>query len=190
MIKSFLKRLAGLILFLVLAGCGSKNERQVIEYKPLEDLNYTIDSITAGTPLKLIAYSGGTPNTKDDIYYFQFIGVDEKNSDTIRILSTLISYPDEASVAGKTYTLTSQYNPGKRISDAVFYPQDSMQNMLINVSASQIPESIAEDLKKIDDPGIKSLTKKQWVAINKSIDIFERNYKTVIGVLHFNETPF
>lgn len=190
MIKFFKNWLPGFILFLVLAGCGSKSDRQVIEFKPLEDLNYTMDSIPAGTPLKLIAYSGGVPNTEEEIYYFQFIGVDEQNSDTIRILSTLISFTDEKSATGKTYTPTSQYNPGKRIIDAVFYPQDSIQNMLINLSVPEIPESIAEELKKIDGAGSKNVTKKQLVAINKSIDIFEKNYKTVKGVLHFNESPW
>ena len=190
MIKSCTNRLSGFILFLVLAGCNSKSDRQVIEFKPLEDLNYTMDSIPAGTPLKLIAYSGGVPNTEDEVYYFQFIGVDERNSDTMRILSTLISFTDAASVSGKTYTPTSQYNPDKRISDAVFYPQDSIKNLLINLSVPGIPESVVQELKKIDETGSKNLSKKQYVAINKSIDIFEKNYKTVIGVLHFTETPW
>ena len=177
------------ILFM-LAACNSKKHEQVIEFKKLEEMNYTMDSIVPGTPLKLIAYSGGIPSNKDVVYYYQFIGVDEKNNDTVRILSAMISYDDEKSVIGKIYTPTSEYDPSKRKLSAEFYPQDSIANMLINLSSPEIIDGLpAENLEKIKEAANIRIMKEQLVAVNKSIDIFENNYKTVIGVLHFSDRP-
>lgn len=182
--------LCSLNMVFLLVACNRKKHEQVIEFKKLEDMRYTTDSIEPGTPLKLIAYSGGIPSNKDVIYYYQFIGVDEKNNDTIRILSAIISYDDEKSVAGKIYTPTSEYDPSKSKLSVKFYPQDSIANMVINLSSPEIVDGLpADNLEKIKEAANSRIIKDQLVAVNKSIDIFENNYKTVIGVLHFNDKP-
>ena len=146
------------VIFSSFCQCRSKPDfnGQKIVFTPLNENSFVMDSLPGGTLLDLIAYSGGKKNTKDDIYYYQFIGVNKENGDTIRILSTIISVPDEKDPANKIYSPTSQYDPKKRILSTVYYPQDSSHR----------------------------------IAIDKSIDIFQRNYKTVFGVLHFDEIPW
>jgi len=164
---------------------------QEITFKPVKEFNFTPGTLPAGTTLDLIAFSGGKANTKDKVYYYQFIGVDPANGDTIRILSTLISVPDETDAAKKIYTPTSQYDFAKRIVSAIFYPQDSTHDVSINL----ISETIDNENKEMDLDNIKSALenkrlKNEFVVVNKSIDIFANEYKTVFGVLHFTERPW
>lgn len=164
---------------------------QQIEFTPLNETSFVMDSIPAGIVIDLIAYSGGKKNTKDDIYYYQFIGVNKSNHDTIRILSTIISVPDEKDPANKIYSPTSQYDPKKRILSTIYYPQDSSHRIAIDLSGitayvDNRDTNISRMLSTLENPGKKN----EFVVINKSIDIFQRNYKTVFGVLHFEEIPW
>jgi hypothetical protein len=188
-------RIVSVSFFILSSFCQCKSKAdfdgQEVEFKPLNETSFVMDSIPGGTLLNLIAYSGGRKNTKDDIYYFQFIGVNKQNDDTIRILSTIISVPDEKNPANKIYSPTSQYNPEKRILSAIYYPQDSSHRTAINLSGvtayvDNRDTNIARILSTLENAGKKN----EFVVINKSIDIFQRNYKTVFGVLHFDEIPW
>jgi hypothetical protein len=55
-------------------------------YTRLSELNYKMITIQEGTKIRLLSCSGGACNTINPIY-FQFIGIDQKTRDTIRILT-------------------------------------------------------------------------------------------------------
>ena len=181
------------IIFSSFSQCRNKADfdGQKIEFTPLNETSFVMDSIRGGTLLDLIAYSGGKKNTKDDIYYYQFIAVNKENGDTIRVLSTIISVPDEKDPANKIYSPTSQYDPKKRILSTIYYSQDSSHRIAIDMSGitayvDNRDTNISRMLSTLENPGKKN----EFVVINKSIDIFQRNYKTVFGVLHFDEIPW
>ena len=55
-------------------------------YTRLSELHYNMITIPEGTQIRLLSFSGGTCNTINPIYV-QFIGIDQKTEDTIRILA-------------------------------------------------------------------------------------------------------
>jgi hypothetical protein len=182
----------GLFICYFFSQCKAKSEYdgQDIEFKPLKEFSFTPALIPVGTPLDLIAYSGGKANTEDEIYYYQFIGVDKKN-DTFRILSTIISVYDDKDAANKIYTPTSQYDPEKRVASAIFYPQDSTNKLAIDFSSSELSgDNKDSNFSKINSVLEGRIKKSEFVVINKSMDIFLRDYKTAFGVLHFKEIPW
>jgi hypothetical protein len=177
-----------LLVCLLFAQCKS-GSRQDIEFIPIGEFDYTPATVKAGTPIDLIAFSGGKANKEGEVYYYQFIGIDAKNGDTLRILSTFISVADDEDNANKIYIATSEYDAEKRITSAIFYPQDSTHELPIDFSAAGLAgdTSDLDKMKSVVQHGIK---KREYVIINKSIDIFENNYKTVFGILHFTERPY
>src|ERR1700753_3667382 len=67
-------------------------EKQDFEYIPLTDYKYTPAKVDAGTPTRVIAWSGGKDSDKDTIYYCQFITINSSNGDPVRVLASLISF--------------------------------------------------------------------------------------------------
>ena len=178
----------------LLAECKNKKDYdgQEIEFKPLSEFSYTPGSIPAGTTVNLIAYSGGKANEENKIYYYQFIGVDPQANDTFRILSTLISVPSEKrDDIDKIYVPTSEYNPDKRITSAIYYPEDSTNEFAVDMAGvTSTSNDTAATAEKIFSAIKHESKNEKFVVINNSIDIFQRDYKTVFGILHFTEQPW
>lgn len=58
------------------------------EYVKLKHLKYKLTDIKDGTKIELMSFSGGdSKNGEDRIYYKQFIGINQSNGDTVRILA-------------------------------------------------------------------------------------------------------
>ena len=177
-------------LLLVLAGCQSKNDRRdELDFKPLKDFAYTPATIAPGTEIELLALSGGKESDEETIYFWQFIGIDKSSGDTVRIISSLISVANSSDPNDKTYTTPMQYDPDKRITAADFYPADSSQKLAAEFGAAGSGDKqLTEDqIKKIMEG--KS-GRKEVIVINKGMDIFQRNYKTALGVLNFKQQPW
>ncbi|HYE54818.1 MAG TPA: hypothetical protein VD996_08250 [Chitinophagaceae bacterium] len=154
------------------------------EFAALESIPADTTTINRGRDLKIIAYSGGQPSDKDNIYYHQFITIDEKTSDTFKVISALICVDSAGSVNG-TYAPVSQFNPTKGILNVSLEKQDSTHQFLLKTI------TLTDD--QHTGPGLdlnKPLTAKQVVTLNKSLDIFSKPYKTYIGILHFKEQPW
>ena len=186
--------ISGLLVFCVFSGCKNKTDYdgQDIEFEPLEDVSFSLVLIPAGTALNLIAYSGGKPNSEGEVYYHQFIAVDARVNDTFRILVPIMTIPDEKNASNKIYVPISQYSTEKQVTAAVFYPIDSLNKMAVDLTiGTTIGDTTEQNISKINSiiDG-KKIAKKEFVVINKSMDIFQRDYKTAIGVLHFNEIPW
>jgi hypothetical protein len=176
--------LAALIVLLV--NCQSKKEDQ-LEYKPLKDFNYTPAGIARGSEIELLAFSGGEKSDENTIYYYQFIGINKSSGDTVKIISSLISVNEPGE--NKTFTTPLQYDPDKGITTAEFEPSDSSQHLAaeFNASATTDKQLTEEQVKQIIEG--KS-NKKELVVINKSIDLFQRDYKAAMGMLNFKKIPW
>src|SRR6185369_11747645 len=125
---------------------------------------------------------------KDNAYYYQFIGINSRNGDTVRILTPLISFPSPENPTQKTFTMPTMINGSKQISEATYNLTDSNSNLMLQVSMN--PEqgkiSNSEELASL----MHGMKMKQWVVVNKSMSIFEDpSYPTAIGILHFSEKP-
>jgi hypothetical protein len=173
-------------LVVLLMNCQSKKENQ-LEYKPLKDFNYTPANIARGSEIELLAFSGGQQSDENTIYYCQFIGIDKSTGDTVKIISSLISVEEPGE--NKTYTTPMQFDPHKGITTAEFEPSDSAQQLAVefNAAASSEKQLTEEQIKQIMEG--KS-NRKELVAINKDIDLFQRDYKAAIGVLNFKKMPW
>lgn len=156
---------------------------------PIGEFEYTPTTVKAGTPIDLIAFSGGKANKEGEVYYYQFIGIDVNIGDTLRILSTLMSIKSDNDTINKIHIPVSEYDGAKAVTSAVFYLQDNTHDLSINLSVAGLSGDTAE-LGKIKSIVQRGTRKREYVVINNSIDIFANNYKTAFGVLHFNEKPF
>jgi hypothetical protein len=184
MMKLFLSFLC---IGLLLASCKSnKSNTGEIYFIPFKDAPFSISNIDSGTQVKLIAFSDGQESSKDATYYPQFIGV-TSTGDTVRVLSPLITVgPDN------TFTSPFMFDHTKGIDVATVQPKDSSVDMLINVYAH------TSDIEKNSKQGT-DLTKvlrqrsnaQEMIVMVKGVAYFENmNYKTAIGILHFDEQPW
>jgi hypothetical protein len=183
-----------LIFFIGLMILTASNCRTNItddKYKYIELSKYKIDSISLkpGTELRILAYSGGRNNDKDNINYLQFIVINKQTGDTLRILAPLISIDKSAGIDNLTYSPANAFDGPKGVYDAYYEPRDSTQNMMLNLVGTVNSSGTLDDnnAKDLSNPG----KAKEWVAVNESIPIFENHsYKTTIGVLKFNKIPW
>ena len=178
-----------MITLLIFVQCNNNKIANHIGYQALTDYHYVPASIAPGTEIELLAFSGGKKSDENNLYYYQFIGIDKSNGDTIRILTPVISIVDETGVDNKIYTTPLQFNPDKGITTASFElpPSDTMLN-LINQSETTPNEEISPGkILSILDNKTKQ---KEYVVINESIDLFRKNYKAAIGVLNFKQVPW
>ncbi len=77
------------------------------EFVKLKDFVFTPATISKGTKIELLSFSGGDDYSGETIYYKQFIGIDKSTGDTLRILALapMQDYDvDKASRIG-TYTI-------------------------------------------------------------------------------------
>lgn len=180
-----------IIISLLITACmGCSNEPdQSYEYIPLS--HFTIDSnaIEPSSAVQIIAYSGGKESKKKNINYFQFIVVNKKSGDTVRVLAALINVPGDSD--NGTYTSPIMFDGNKAVFEATFEPRDSTQNMLINLSSvTGEKDGKLQDMKQIVSD-TSSTVAEEWVVVNKSLHIFENaNYKTTVGVLKFGSIPW
>jgi hypothetical protein len=169
----------------LLSNCTSKTAEHTKELylTPLNEIPFQISELEKGTTLKLIAFSGGNQTDKEHTYYHQFITINQSTGDTIRVLAPLISVGEQ-----NTYTTPLEYNHDKGIETARFEAKDSSFDFKINAFAG------ADNLTT--DPGaFDKLQKKsdaaELVVMVRGVPLFgNTHYKTVIGVLHFDEQPW
>ena len=79
----------------------------------------------------------------------------------------------------------------KQITEAVFYPQDSSHQMPIQMlSVTKSENEASETSKLLEDVMKDKISSKEFVVVNKSLDIFDNKYKTAVAVLHFEQIPW
>jgi len=180
---------ASLIIF-ISVNCSSNKDHPELEFIPFEKMNYKIDTAVQGTAVELIAYSGGKEQNEKQIYYSQFIGVDKKTNDTLRILTSLITCPGSVSGQSEDARTVYLYSGKKRLTDATIFPEDSTMILMQNLTGKAYSDNGSKDIPEDVSSLMKSIERKRFVVLNNGMDIFQRDFKTVIGVLHFNEQPW
>ena len=166
--------------------CNSVNSFEEVDHVPLSEYNYSKAIIEKGTELRLLAFGGSNQNDEKNIYYSQFLTLNEKTGDTLMILVPLISIESNEE-AGKTHMNVHEFDPNKEITVAYYYPTDENTNLLLQSS------SLTRDGEVDTTVTVQSLMDKihlnQIVVVNKEMPEFERKFKTAEGVLHFKQSP-
>jgi len=170
-------------------GCSNEPEHSY-EYIPLSQFTIDSNAIEPGSAVQIIAYSGGKESKKKNINYFQFIVVNKKSGDTVRVLTALINVPGDSDKG--TYTTPTMFDGNKGVFEATFEPKDSTQNMLINLSTVvDEKDGNLQAMKEIVSDSSNTVAGEEWVVVNKSLHIFENaNYKTTVGILKFGSIPW
>jgi len=143
-------------LCVFIAAC--KTDDPNFRYVKLEDFKYEKADIKEGATIEVLSFSGGKNCNGAVAYYYQFIGIDKSNGDTVRILT-----PCQA--------ITDTLN----LSTGTFASWDKTAAIITDAMTSQGKTSLLAG-----DEGI--------VVFNKQYsDIEDRNYKTAIGTLAFGK---
>ena len=184
-----------LLLNLVFLACNNLTEVKVVDnntdfkYVPLADFKYNAADISAGTEVEILANFDGPKDNGDSVFYYQFIVLNKKNGDTIRILCPEITVDEEAGIGGKTSTTPLLFDMSKGVNTAFFELIDSSKSLLLN------GENMDKLVSTTDSATIEHLLAPsnaiKVIVLDKN-DSSERifRFKTAIGVLNFKKIPW
>jgi len=142
------------LLIILALGCKSRDPN--FKYVKLKDFKYTEANIEEGTEIQILSFSGGRTCTPETSYYYQFIGINKANGDTVRILT-----PCQVVDVTSAPPTKGSFTPWSKTSAI-----------------------IDEALNKTGNENL--ITEDVVIVFNKqNRDIEERNYKTAIGSLGF-----
>jgi hypothetical protein len=173
-------------MILGLFSCNSK-ENHDYEYLSLNSYSNDTSSIATGKQVKLLAFSGGKDNDKDNIYYQQIIVTTENPLDTFTIICPLFKIPNPDATTGRLYITPLEFNPEKKVLNAVYERKSDSLNLLLqylgDVSESENQSTNVTNFMN------SSVVKNELVAVNKTLPVFQNKYKTVVGILKFDTDP-
>ena len=127
-----------LLLCLIFLACNNSPESKIVEnnrdfkYVPLAEFKYNTADITPGTEVQILANLDGPKDNGDTVYYYQFIVINKKNGDTIRILCPEITVDVEAGIDAKTSTTPLLFDMSKGVTTAFYELIDSTKSLLLN----------------------------------------------------------
>ena len=180
-----MKYLIILIGFAFLYSCKTR-EKQTFEYLPLDTFKNDTSLIAPGTKVNILAFSGSIDNNNDAIYYSQILVVNETTNDTLSILCPSLRIPHPEGDSNGIFILPTEYDPNKNIREALYKRVDSSTISLLRIISDIENSSMKETTEDLNNVIERTASKKELVAVNKTIPIFSRNYKTVIGILSFD----
>jgi hypothetical protein len=158
-----------------------------VNYVALENFHFSQVALDPGTPLRLLAFSGGAPSDSENVYYYSFLCLNMATHDTVRILSPLITFDDSENKS--TYTTPLQIDAGTQIRTVTFQPIDSTVNLMLQIE--QIPPQDGSVAPGLIDSLQSHIHQKQFVVVNNSMEVFRTNrYPTAFGILHFPGRPW
>jgi hypothetical protein len=153
---------------------------------PFKEFKFDSADIKPGTPVSILAFTGSKDAEKHTAYYPQFIVVDRRAGDTLRILTTLIAVDDDSAGASKVvYSPPGAFNGNAQVLEAVFEARPEQEDMFLDLVADGT-------VKSPDDAaaGKAAVPRKEFVLVDKTVPIFMRPYKTAVGVLRFHQRPW
>ncbi len=186
--KNQLLSLAVLILF-TRCGEGHREGSFSARYKhqPLSQFQDTPVSLSSGTPIRILAFSGGeVGKATDELHYCQFIGINQSTGDTVRILTAAIDVEEAGSDGKPALTPSTTYDFDKGVNDATFKVPTENDEMIIKMipqlqGGNNVPKNLGED---------KNDVVKEYVMIPEGEPFFSRHYKTAAGILSFHQQPW
>jgi hypothetical protein len=180
-----------ILCIFVFSHCSDKagSEAGRFAIVPLKDFKYAPAMLTSGTEIRILAFSGDNENTKEAVYYSQFIGIEKTSGDTLRILTAFISVDPNGSSSNTLFTTPVLFDGNKGVLDATFQIPNSNQQMILRMDLPGGGD--AKDIgKKITASLQDTIAKKEYVIVQKDIALFTGHYKTAIGILNFKEQPW
>jgi hypothetical protein len=185
--KNGLLSLTTLLLF---ARCGQGHQEGSFsanfKHQSLNEFPDTVTSLPSGTAIRILAYSGGDVGKRSgELYYCQFIGINQTTGDTVRILAAALNV-EEASTDGKpVLTPATTYDFDKGVTDATFKVPMENDQMMIKMMPGLQGGNVAEKVgDKLDD------AVKEYVMIPEGVPFFTRHFKTAAGILSFRQQPW
>jgi len=185
--KNGLLILATIVLF---AGCGQGHREgsfsSDFRHQPLKEFDGMVASIPTGTAIRILAYSGGdVAKQSDELYYYQFIGIDQTTGDTVRILTAAINVEDATTGGKPALTPAATYDFDKGITAATFkVPTEDDQMIIKMMPGLQGGNPAEKGSDKLATPV------KEYVMIPEGVPFFTRHFKTVAGILSFRQQPW
>src|SRR5204862_72829 len=76
----------------IFVGCNNHKIINRVDYQPLEDYQYTPATVTPGSEIELLAFSGGKRSDENNLYYYQCVGIDKSKGDTIKIPQNSVKF--------------------------------------------------------------------------------------------------
>ena len=152
---TFSKQIVSLLFLAIINLLSCKSEDPNFRYVKLEEFKYSEATITKGTEIKILSFSGGKDCSPEESYYYQFIGVNLSTNDTLRILVPCQNVDVNARPTIGTFT------PWQETADI-----------------------IDKALKEHGEKELIT-EKKLIVFNKHQKDIEERDFKTIIGTLSF-----
>jgi hypothetical protein len=178
------------IIFSCCSGPGYAPGGTSFVYRSLHDLKYDAADLKSGTAVNILGFSSGQRQTKDTVFYSQFLVIDNTSGDTIRILTPMISIDNPAPDTTLTYTMPMQYDMDKGVRNASFEPMDSTKNRVLNIQGN-FSDGTMNNANKTGDEAFKADSSRVSLVIyDPGIPQFEKNYKMAIGVLRFKDQPW
>jgi hypothetical protein len=158
------------------------------KYVDLRNFKYKSAFIKPGTEVEILANLGGRESVGDTVYYYQFIVLDKKTGDTIRILCPDITVED-AAIENKTSITPLMYNPEKGIITAFFEPIDSAATLLLNGNNLK---KLTESINSVDVNHLLDSKNAINIVVLDKDDSEQRIFQfgTVIGKLNFKKIPW
>lgn len=178
------KYLFSFLVSLTFSSCVT-NDRQKIEYLPISEFRNDTSIIQPGTRVKLLAFSGSKDNDKETIYYSQIIVINISTGDTLSILCPALKSPSVDGTADQMIVMPNEFDPGKGILEANYQRFDSTTIMSLQI-LTQVKGETSPQGGNFDKYLGGNIVMNQLVAINRTIPIFSKKYRTAIGTLSFD----
>lgn len=171
------------IIFLVSIYSCSTNQK--FDYKPLNSFKNDTSLIQQNEEVKILAFSGSIDKNLDAIYYSQVLVTKNNSGDTFAILCPTLKVPAPNNSGEFDMISPTKFDPEKRIYNASYERLDSFTQIALQVADEAMNKKLDNiPLGKPVDINF-NMPKKELVAINKTLPIFKKEYKTVIGILKF-----
>ncbi|MEO6669458.1 MAG: hypothetical protein ABIN36_08280 [Ferruginibacter sp.] len=172
-------------LIITIYSCETASKEDEYDYISLSSFKDDSLIIKNGTPIKLLAFSGGKNNDKEHVYYYQVIVINQETGDTLTVITPALKVPNTDGTGGKIYIPPMEFNPDKKVFEATYERKsDTSLNFLLQVMGDESKLTEGSDVSKYN-----KMVKPELVAINNSLPIFKNNYKTVVGILVFDKDP-
>ena len=180
----------------ILSSCGHGQETEEqsipdkdLRYVPMNEFKYKPAVMKPGTEVEVFANLRGKEDRGDTVYYYQFIVIDKKTKDTVRILCPEITVQEGNGVNTQVSVSPLSYNINSGITTAFFEPIDTSQNLLLN--GSNLQKLTANDGSVDINHLLDSRNSIKIVILHKNDNEAKlEKYKTAIGKLNFRKIPW
>jgi len=160
-----------------------------LRYVSLDSFKYKPARIRSGDELELFTGLRGKENLGDTVYYHQFMAVNKRTYDTVRIFCPEIIVDLDGKIENQSSSSPLSYEFKSGVTTAFYEPLDTSRNLLLNSS------NLEKLVTKTDSIDIEHMLNSKNAV---SILVLHKNdterkifrYGTAIGILRFKQVPW